>query len=64
MVHFVTELNGSYHIELFTSQTRIAPIKVQTIPRQELMPARILARLVNTVKEALEHCVQLMGVYY
>ena len=64
MVYFVTELNNSYHVELLTSKTRIAPIKVQTIPRLELMSARILAKLMSTAKEALEHSVQFAGVYY
>ena len=64
VIYFVTELNGGYHVELLTSKTRIAPMKAQTIPRLELMSAKILAKLMSTVKEALEHSVQFSGVYY
>ena len=60
----MTELNGSYHVELLTPKTRIAPMKAQTIPRLELMSARILAKLMSTVNEGLEHSVQFSSVYY
>ncbi|KAK3726526.1 hypothetical protein QZH41_004647 [Actinostola sp. cb2023] len=40
--------------ELLTSKTRVAPVKKLTIPRLELMSARILAQLMHTVKEALK----------
>lgn len=63
-IYFVTELSGSYHVELLTSKTRIAPMKALTIPRLELMSARVLAKVMSTVKEALEHSVQFSGVYY
>ena len=64
VIYFVTELNGSYHVELLTPKTRIAPMKAQTIPRLELMSARILAKLMSTVDEGLEHSVQFSSVYY
>ena len=41
------------HFQLLTSKTRVAPIKQQTIPRLELIAAKILATLVYTAKKAL-----------
>ena len=35
------------------SKTRVAPLKVQTIPRLELLSAVLLARLVTTISESL-----------
>ena len=64
VIYFVTELNGSYHVELLPSETRIARTNAQTFPGLELMSARILAKLISTVKEALEHIVQFSSVYY
>lgn len=37
-----------------TAKTRIVLVTSQTIPRLELMTARLLANLVDTVKRALE----------
>lgn len=64
VVYFVCELNGGYHIELLTSKTRIAPMKAQTIPRLELMSARILAKLMDTVRTALAFDVEFSGSHY
>ena len=40
--------------KLLCSKTRVAPLKSLSIPRLELMSARILAVLMNTVKNALQ----------
>ena len=40
VVYFVCELVGSFRVEL-TSKTRVAPLKMQTIPRLNLMSDRI-----------------------
>ena len=39
---------------IIASKTRVAPMKVQTIPRLELLAALILTRLVDTLKKSLE----------
>lgn len=62
VVYFVCELGGSYSVELLTSKTRVAPLKPQTIPRLELMSGRILARLMDTVKNALEREVDIKEI--
>ncbi len=62
IVYFVCELGGSFSVELLTSKTRVAPLKMQTIPRLELMSGRILARLMDTVKTALEGEVEVKEV--
>ena len=54
MVYFVCEFYGEITATLLTSKTRVSPLKPQTIPRLELMSGKILATLVNTVKNALE----------
>ena len=54
MVYFVCEFYGAITATLLTSKTRVSPLKPQTIPRLELMSGKILATLVNTVKNALE----------
>ena len=46
--------NGDVQVRLMASKTKVAPIKRQSIPRQELLGAVILARLVDTVLKALD----------
>ena len=60
-----------YHTEnekacarLIASKTRVAPLKELSIPRLELMAARILAQLVNTIRSALSTQLKLDGVRY
>ena len=58
VIYFVCEVNGKFHVELLTSKTRVAPMKAQTIPRLELMSARILSKLMASVKTALKSYVE------
>ena len=62
VVYFVCELVGSFSVELLTSKTRVAPLKMQTMPRLELMSGRILAGLMDTVKNALEREVDIKEI--
>ena len=56
MVYFVYRANdGQTHARLVASKTRVAPLKELSIPRLELMSARILAQLMNTVRSATSH---------
>lgn len=43
------------YAHLLTSKTRVSPLKDVSIPRLELMSARLLAQLMSSVKKALEH---------
>ena len=52
------------HARLLASRSRVALLKALTIPRLELMSAKILARLMNIVKKALEAQVTLNGTRY
>jgi len=53
VVYIVCESEEGVQVELLTSKTRVAPLKEQSIPRLELMGARVLAQLVHTVTNAL-----------
>lgn len=64
VVYFVCRTQAGVYARLLTSRSRVAPLKALTIPRLELMSARILAQLVNTVKKALEAQVSLTGTRY
>ena len=53
MVYLVTMVGNQTYVKLIASKTRVAPIKELSIPRLELMAARILAQLMYAVKSAL-----------
>ncbi len=48
--------------QFLCSKTRVAPVKKMTIPRLELLSALLLARLISTVRSALETELQLENV--
>ena len=64
VIYFVSELNGENNVELLTSKTRVAPSKSHTIPRLELMSGRILAKLMSSVRLALENEVEILETYF
>ena len=64
MVYFVYESETGTYVKMLTSKTRVAPLKTLTIPRLELMSARVLATLVDKVKKALEVQVQIAETRY
>ena len=64
VVYFVYRTWDGVHVRLLTSRSRVAPLKELTIPRLELMSARIVAQLMSTVKNALEEQVTLNGTRY
>eukprot|EP00112_Aurelia_sp_Birch-Aquarium-sp1_P003379 Seg1377.3 transcript_id=Seg1377.3/GoldUCD/mRNA.D3Y31 product="hypothetical protein" protein_id=Seg1377.3/GoldUCD/D3Y31 len=64
MIYLVYETSDGYHSRLICSKTRVAPLKDLSIPRLELMSARILATLMDTVRNALNSQVKMDGVKY
>lgn len=56
--------DGRTHVRLVASKTRVAPLKELSIPRLELMSARILAQLMNTIKNALQSQLKIDGVRF
>ena len=53
VVYLVYETTKGIYSKLFCSKTRVAPLKNLTIPRLELLSARILAALMDNVYKAL-----------
>ena len=56
--------DGKTHVRLLASKTRVAPLKELSIPRLELMLARILAHLMHTMKNVLHSQRKLNGVKF
>ena len=53
MIYLVIETSAGIYTKLICAKTRIPPIKELTIPKLELMSARILVNLMETVKDAI-----------
>ncbi|XP_028404090.1 uncharacterized protein LOC114526763 [Dendronephthya gigantea] len=64
IVYLVTIESGKAYVKLIASKTRVAPLKELTIPRLELMAARILAQLMHAVKNTLESEYKFEGIRY
>ena len=64
VVYLVYKTNEGTSAKLLTSKSQVAPLKKLTIPRLELMLARILAQLMDTVKLALESQLKVNRVRY
>ena len=60
VIYFVCQADHGNHVEMLTSKTKVSPLKPQTIPRLELMSGRILAQLMDTVRNALKESVEIV----
>lgn len=50
----VVDPNGTIHVSLVMSKTRVAPLKRMTIPRLELCGAHLLSQILSHVREVLK----------
>ena len=64
MVYLVCKTKETTYTKLLCAKSRVAPLKELSIPRLELMSARILATLMDTVIKALEFEVKIDSVHY
>ena len=64
VIYFVYRTNVGVYVHILTSKARVAPLKPTSIPRLELMSARLLAQVMKSVKDALENQVCIDYTYY
>eukprot|EP00794_Sanderia_malayensis_P017243 gene17243-biopygen14837 len=64
MVYLVCYSTKGIYTKLLAAKTRVAPLKTLSIPRLELMSARVLANLVKTVTDALSQEIKVDCVRY
>ena len=64
MVFLVCTTTEGIYTRLLCAKSRVAPLKELTIPRLELMSARILATMMDTVNKALQSEVKIDKVRY
>ena len=54
VVHLAEETNLETTLRFVASKTRVAPLKMQTVPQLELLSVLILARLIRNVSDSLK----------
>ena len=64
MIFIERETTGGVHTSLLCAKTRVAPLKSLSIPRLELMSARILVTLMETVKNAISSHIRIDELRY
>ena len=63
IIYVVMKAHPAYHPRLIASKSRVVLIKSLAIPCMELLSALISARLLNTVRQALENQVSFELIY-
>ena len=61
---YVRVVEDVIHATLLCAESRVAPVKTQTIPRLEFLGAVLLARLMDSVIKAFSHSVLVDNVFY
>ena len=61
-IYIRVDYGDQVNVHLLSSKTRVAPLKPLTIPRKELLSALLTARLINSVKSALEQFIHIKSV--
>ena len=64
VVYLVCDTTKSIHVTLLCSKTRVAPLKGLSTSRLELLSARTLAVLMDTVHNALKSQIKIDGMRY
>ena len=59
-IYFVYRTNIGVYVRMLTTRARVAPLKETSIPRLESMSARLLAQVMNTVRDSLKNQVKIM----
>ena len=59
VIYFVYRTNVGVYVRMLTTKSRVAPLKETSIPRLELMSARLLAQVMNTVRDSLKNQVKI-----
>ena len=54
VIYLVVDNEGEKSCNILTAKTRLAPLKKRSIPRLKMIAGRTLAKLVNTVENALD----------
>ena len=64
VIYFVYRTNVGVYARMLTTKARVAPLKETSIPRLELMSARLLAQVMNTVRDSLKNQVKIDNVRF
>jgi len=54
VIYLVIKTPNDHFVKFITSKTRVALLKIQTIPRLELLSALLLSRLMKKVTDGLQ----------
>ena len=64
VIYFVYRTNVGIYVRMLTTKARVAPLKETSIPRFELMSGRLLAQVMNTVRDSFKNQVNIDNVRF